>query len=92
MAVEPDQEFGLRTIATIRRREGHLDRVEVGQVARVPSVTECETGSGQRLCMRPVSHAQPATSTRLRRPSLVWMLVRCDFTVLSEMNSSTPIS
>ena len=42
--------------------------------------------------MRPVSQAQPAISTRLRAPSLVWMLAMWVFTVLSEMNSSSPIS
>lgn len=40
----------------------------------------------------PVSHAQPAISTRFRTPSLSWMLARCDLTVLSEMNKSAAIS
>jgi hypothetical protein len=40
----------------------------------------------------PVPQAQAAISTRLRTSSLLWMLVRWDLTVLSEMNSSAAIS
>src|SRR4051812_20476193 len=40
----------------------------------------------------PVSQAQPAISTRLRTPSLLWMLARWDLTVLREMNRSAAIS
>jgi len=35
--------------------------------------------------MRPVPHAHPAISTRLRTPSFDWMLATWLFTVLNEM-------
>ena len=41
--------------------------------------------------MRPVSQAQPAISTRLRAPSLCWMLAMWLFTVLSEMMAGMAI-
>ena len=50
------------------------------------------TDRGQRGPIRPDIHAQLASSTRLRAASFDWMLAMCVFTVLSEMNSSAPIS
>ena len=49
----------------------------------------CQSAAGW---VSPVSHAQAAISTRLRTPSLPWMLARWLLTVLREMNSSAAIS
>src|SRR6202020_81452 len=67
-----------RAAASARQAE----RTSPGQRERGPTA-----GS-----MSPVSHAQAAISTRLRRPSFCWMLDRWLLTVLTEMNSPAPIS
>ena len=48
--------------------------------------------AGALINVTQFSHAQAAISTRLRSPSLPWMLARWVLTVLSEMNSSAATS
>ena len=74
------------------RRDGaarHRGPHRGGAVVAVSRTQGCQSAAGW---VSPVSHAQAAISTRLRTPSLPWMLARWLLTVLREMNSSAAIS